>query len=85
MKVKLTKRAHKQLKRLDKAVKKRITLYLEEVEKLENPRSRAKLLTGGFAGLWRFRVGDYRIICDIVDVELTIYAIEIGHRREIYF
>lgn len=51
---------------------------------LDNPRSRGKALVNNLKGLWRYRVGDWRIICDIVDEEIIINVLELGHRREIY-
>lgn len=58
--------------------------YLREVENLEDPRSRGKGLTANLAGLWRYRVGDYRVICDIEDNELVILAVDVEHRSEVY-
>jgi mRNA interferase RelE/StbE len=76
--------AVKALKRLDKTVARRIVDYLDEVAALEDPRSRAKALTGSFGGLWRYRVGDYRIICDVISEELVIVALDLGHRSKMY-
>jgi len=50
----------------------------------DNPRLHGKALTGDLKGLWRYRIGDYRLLADINDFELVIIAIDIGHRREIY-
>lgn len=50
----------------------------------ENPRAFGKALTGDLKGLWRYRIGDYRLIVDIMDSELVIVAVDIGHRREVY-
>lgn len=72
------------LKKLDRQVSKRITTYLRDVAALEDPRSRGKALAGPLAGLWRYRVGDYRITCDIHDNQLIIYAIDIDHRSSAY-
>ena len=59
--------------------------YLEdEIAPLEDPRSRGKAMVGDKRGLWRYRVGDYRILCEIRDAELVIAAITIGHRRDVY-
>jgi mRNA interferase RelE/StbE len=41
-------------------------------------------LRGDLNGLWRYRVGDYRIICEIQEQKLIVLALAIGHRREIY-
>ena len=50
----------------------------------DNPRRQGKALTGNLKGLWRYRIGDYRLIVDIMDEELVIIAVDIGHRREVY-
>jgi len=76
--------AAQQLAKLDKPIQKRIKKYLSEVAELENPRTRGKGLTSNLAGLWRYRVGDYRIVCRIVDDELVIIVVTIGHRNKIY-
>ena len=84
MKVILTETSKKQLKKLDAAISKRVLDYLEQVELLDNPRSRGKALTSNLAGLWRYRVSDYRILCRIRDDELIITVIEIAHRSTVY-
>ncbi len=84
MKIDLTDTAKKQLKKFDNSVKKQIVDFLAEIEKLENPRVRGKALVGNLRGLWRYRVGAYRIFCEIRDRELIILVVEIGHRRKIY-
>lgn len=76
--------AVKALKRLDKTVSKKIMDYLDEVAGLEDPRVRAKPLQGPLNGLWRYRVGDFRIVCDLIDGELTIVALDLGHRSKVY-
>lgn len=77
-------RALKALKKMDKGTARAIRDELREIEQLDNPRSRGKALTGNLKGLWRYRVGDYRVICDVLDGELVVLAIDIGHRSEIY-
>ena len=84
MKVVLTETFKKQLKKLDAAILKRVLDYLEQIELLDNPRSRGKALTSNLSGLWRYRVGDYRILCRIRDDKLVITVIEIGHRSTVY-
>ncbi|OYW63599.1 MAG: addiction module toxin RelE [Hydrogenophilales bacterium 12-64-13] len=78
--------AVKQLGRLDKAEAKRITTFLRHrLATPDDPRSTGKALTGPqFGAYWRYRVGDYRIICDIQDGALCILVIEAGNRRDIY-
>lgn len=76
--------AVKALKRLDKTVAKRIMDYLDDVATLDDPRVRAKPLQGPLKGLWRYRVGDFRIVCDVIDGDFTIIALDLGHRSTIY-
>ena len=83
-KVELADNARKQLARLDKTQAQRITKYLRRVMMLEDPRDAGKGLTGNLRTYWRYRVGDYRVICEIRGAELVIVAVEIGHRSEVY-
>ena len=74
----------KQLSKLDRPTARRIIDYLRETASGVDPRSRGKGLTGSLAGLWRYRVGNYRIIVPIEDDELLILAMNIDHRSQIY-
>jgi len=76
--------ARKALRKIDRTWQERIIKYLEEVSSLENPRVRGKALTADFLGLWRYRVGDYRIICEFENDVLIIAVIKIAHRRQVY-
>ena len=82
--VRLHRNALKQLKRLDRQVARRITDYLDEVASLDNPRDRGKSLRGDRAGIWRYRVGEFRVLCAINDRELVVLALDVRHRRNIY-
>lgn len=82
--IEYSQRAAKALRKLDKPSAGRLMQALEEISELEDPRARGKGLTGSLAGLWRYRVGDYRIICDLINEELVIVAVELGHRSAIY-
>lgn len=84
-KVVFTDRAKKQLKKLDKHTSSLIIGWLEKnLEGCENPRIHGKGLVENRSGQWRYRVGDYRIIAEIQEKEITILIINIGHRRDIY-
>ena len=72
------------LKKIDRPVSKRILRYMGDVSALNNPRARGKALTGPLSGLWRYRVGDYRVVCEIRDQTVTIYAIDADHRSRAY-
>ena len=77
--------AAKEIKKLDKSAKMLLEKWLRKhLVSCENPRAFGKGLTADKTGLWRYRIGDYRLICDIRDTELIIIAVSFGHRREIY-
>ena len=84
MRVVFTDNAEKQFLKLDKPIQKQIQKFILKLQNLENPRERGKSLVGDLIGFWRYRVGDYRILCRIIDQELIISVVEIGHRKEIY-
>ncbi len=83
-KIEIKKSVVKEIKKLKKEVQKRIINFLKKLEKGENPRSQGKLLRGKKSELWRYRVGDYRIVCKIENKNVTILILLIGHRRDIY-
>ena len=77
--------AKKQLRKLDKASARRIVDFMDErVGESEDPRQSGKALKGPLGDLWRYRVGDFRILCDIQDGKLTVLVLQIGNRREVY-
>ena len=84
MKIEYAPAASKQFARLDKPIQKLIKKYMSEIAILDNPRARGKGLTSNLSGLWRYRVGDYRILCRIRDDKLIITVIEIVHRSTVY-
>lgn len=84
-KVVFSKDALKQLKKLDKSVAALIVGWIRKnLENCSDPRSHGKGLTVDRSDQWRYRVGDYRILADINDTEITILVISIGHRRDVY-
>ena len=83
--VEFDSQAEKELDRLDPQQAKRILKYLfDRIATDEDPRRFGDPLRSNLAGLWRYRVGNYRIICDIQDNILLVLALRIGHRREVY-
>ena len=74
--VRTTPRFEKEFKKLDR--------YTKNLSGCENPRVKGKALTANRKGQWRYRIGDYRLLCLIEDEELVILALSIGHRREVY-
>ena len=79
------KSVYKSLSKLDKyTAKMLINCISDKLENCENPRIYGKALSSNLSGLWRYRVGDYRIIAKIEDDKVVILIVAIGHRREIY-
>jgi len=54
------------------------------IAQADNPRQSGKALTGPMGGLWRYRIGDYRVVCDIQDKTLCILVVRIGNRNTVY-
>lgn len=80
-----TDTARTQLRKLDKQTAKRILDFLDErVAGRADPRSTGKALTGPLGGLWRYKIGDFRVICDIQDGSLHILVVQLGNRRDVY-
>ncbi|MEW6218337.1 MAG: type II toxin-antitoxin system RelE/ParE family toxin [Thermodesulfobacteriota bacterium] len=83
--VEISSFAEKQLRKLDHPVQQRLLDWLDDrIEGCKNPRHFGEPLRGDLAGLWRYRVGDFRIICEIQEERLVVLALAVGHRREIY-
>lgn len=76
--------AQKQISKLDKPVAKTVSKYLRELRQLDDPTARGKALAGTLSGLWRYRVGDLRIVCKLTHGKLEILALAVGRRDSIY-
>ena len=85
-KVEIDPAAERELKKLDAQVTCRLLKFLfERVSRLDDPRSIGQALQGSRLGnLWKYRIGDYRVIVNIEDDTLTILVVRVGHRREVY-
>ncbi len=80
-----TDSALKYLRKLDRQTAKRILDFMDtRIATLPDPRSNGKALSGPLGDFWRFRLGDYRVICDIKDSTLSVMVIKIGNRKEVY-
>jgi mRNA interferase RelE/StbE len=80
-----TEKSKKQLSKLDKSISALIIGWIEKnIEGCENPRIHGKCLLGNKSGQWRYRIGDYRAICEIRDEEIIILGLEVGHRKHVY-
>jgi mRNA interferase RelE/StbE len=81
--VKYADSAWKAIAKLDRPLQKRILEFMDRVEASINPRFSGKALKGNDKE-WRYRVGDYRLVCEIKDQELIVWMVRVGHRREVY-
>lgn len=78
-------RAFKELRKLGTQAQREIISYLDQrISGEEDPRRFGKGLRADLVGLWRYRVGDYRILCQITDGELLVLVVAVGHRRAVY-
>lgn len=83
--VETTARFDKEFKKLDRYTQRMLKSWIEKnLVGCSDPRLHGKGLTANRAGQWRYRIGDYRLICQIDDGKLVILALSVGHRREIY-
>ena len=78
-------RALKEFKKLGKQAQREILDYLDDrVEGDADPRRFGKGLKADLAGLWRYRVGNYRILCQLIDGEMLVLVVAVGHRKDVY-
>ncbi len=84
--IKYAESVRKSLKAIDRVSRDRIEAFLEKrVAEADDPRQLGKALRGNvFFDLWRYRVGDYRIIAQILDSEITVVVVRVGHRKDVY-
>lgn len=80
-----TERALKQLRKLDRSSANRILTWLDErIVSAHDPRQWGKELKGELSGLWRYRVGDYRVICQLRENQMIVLVVRVGHRKNVY-
>ena len=83
--LRISETAKRQLKKLDRSTAQTLLRYLNRlVLETEDPRQRGKGLSANLTRLWRYRVGDYRLICDIQDGELMVLVLQVVHRSQAY-
>jgi len=84
-KIEYVRSAEKRLRRIDRTWQRRILDYMDDtIGTLDDPHERGKALVGDQGGFWRYRVGDYRIICSIDESTHVVLVLKIGHRRDVY-
>jgi mRNA interferase RelE/StbE len=83
--IEYTDTARRQLRKLDKQSARRILDYMDQrVPPVEDVRSLGKALRGPLGEFWRYRVGEYRIICELLDQQLRVLVVRVGGRKDIY-
>jgi len=83
--VEIKRTAEKQIKKLDRTAQELVIRFLRErLQDAENPRQWGKPLHSDKGSLWRYRVGDYRLICKLQDEVLTVLLVGVGHRKDVY-
>ena len=81
----ISERALKQLKKLDPQIRKRIIDFLDDrITGSNNPKQWGKQLKGELKNIWRYRVGDYRILCQLQGELLVVLVVDVAHRRDVY-
>ena len=83
--IETTARFDREFKKLDRYTQRMVKAWIEKhLVDCDDPRAQGKGLTANRSGQWRYRIGDYRLICLIEDEKLIILALSIGHRNSIY-
>ena len=83
--IRFSEAAVQQLKKMDRYTVKLIDAWIaKHLENTENPRAFGKPLAANRAGQWRYRIGDYRLLCELKDSALLILVIKVGHRKDVY-
>jgi mRNA interferase RelE/StbE len=77
--------AKRELRKLDRPAARRIVDFMDNrIAGHSDPRGSGKALTGPLGDLWRYRIGDYRVICDLQDSACLVLVVRIGNRRDVY-
>ena len=84
MTVVFAEKAKKEFLKLDKPVQKQIQIFIVKLQNMEDPRVSGKALGGNLTGMWRYRVGDYRLVCEIENDKILITVLHIAHRKDVY-
>ncbi len=82
--IEFDKKAKKEFVKLDKSSQKKIDKFILKLIKSKNPRLLGQSLKGTLQSFWKYRIGDFRLICNIEDEVLIIIVLRVAHRKEIY-
>jgi len=83
-KVEVKTSAAKEIERLDKPIQRRIDAFVRRIEACDDARQLLDPYAGPLAGFWKKRIGDYRVICEIAERDLTVSILKVGHRSKVY-
>ena len=83
-KIDFEKRALADFEKLDRVIKKQIQKYIDKIEARENPRTLGEQLHDNLSALWKYRVGNYRLIAHIEDDRLIVLMLAVSHRKDVY-
>ncbi len=77
--------AAKSLEQMDSTARNRIRRFVQErLQGTDNPRQWGAALSGRYSGLWKYRIGDYRLVCQLQDARLVVLVVKAGHRSAVY-
>lgn len=83
--VDISANAAKSLEQMDSTARNRIRRFVQErLQGTDNPRQWGAALSGRYAGLWKYRIGDYRLVCQLQDARLVVLVVKTGHRSAVY-
>jgi len=83
--IKFSPEFEKEWDKTDPSVQRKVLhFFTERLKTTDHPKFFAKPLSGNLRNFWRFRIGDYRVICNFQEPEKVIYLLRIAHRSEIY-
>ena len=83
--IEYSEKAARELLKIDREAAKRIKKYLDErIATDEDPRRFGEALTENLSGLWKYRIGDFRVIAEIQEERLIVLVIRVGHRSKVY-
>jgi mRNA interferase RelE/StbE len=83
--IETTERFDREFRKLDRYTQRMVKAWIDRnISETDNPRQHGKGLSANRRGQWRYRIGDYRLLCEIQDDRLVILALTIGHRRDVY-
>lgn len=82
--VEFSQTAASQFSKLDKPENIRMKKFISKLSALDNPRYNGKMMQGEYSEYYRYRVGQFRLICSIEDTKMLITVIKLGHRKDVY-